>query len=431
MSDRLPAPSSPRRSSWTAVFAWAMYDWANSAYSTLLITVVLHYVQEIVLPDRRGPAAFAWGIGSAMFAAALLSPLVGAAADANRSKRRWLAVTALGGSAAALGMAAAPPDQPWLVLAAFVAMGLCFELSLVPYNGFLPEITTEATINRVSAFGFALGYLGGAIPLALIWLIVDRGRGAFGLSEAGVDRLGILLLGAWWGAFSLPALWVLRDRQPPPDRRATWTQTWRTAAGQVGRTLVHVRQFPQLMLFLVGFLFYNDGIQTVITQSNTLASKELQFSIHELFALVLAIQLVALPGSLLVGWLSDRVGQKPVLLGCLAVWVALPLTALVVHNKTTFWVLGLALALVLGGTQSVGRAIMGVLTPRRREAEFFGFFNVSGKAASVLGVVQFGAVMMATGNARWAAVSLLVFFLIGGALVWRVDLTEGRRQADP
>ncbi|MEN6558994.1 MAG: MFS transporter, partial [Thermoguttaceae bacterium] len=151
----------------------------------------------------------------------------------------------------------------------------------------------------------------------------------------------------------------------------------------------------------------------------------------ELFALVLAIQLVALPGSLLVGWLSDRVGQKPVLLGCLAVWVALPLTALVVHNKTTFWVLGLALALVLGGTQSVGRAIMGVLTPRRREAEFFGFFNVSGKAASVLGVVQFGAVMMATGNARWAAVSLLVFFLIGGALVWRVDLTEGRRQADP
>ncbi|MEN6407396.1 MAG: MFS transporter [Thermoguttaceae bacterium] len=439
MSDQLPASSSSAAALPEAsvpqiplgrVFAWAMYDWANSAYSTLLITVVLHYVQEIVLPDRCGPAAFAWGIGAAMLVAAVLSPLVGAAADANRSKRRWLAGTALSGAAAAVGMAAAPTDQPGLVLAAFVVMGVCFELSLVPYNGFLPEITTEATINRVSAFGFALGYLGGAIPLALAWLIVDRGRHFLWLNDADLDRLGILLLGAWWGVFSLPALWVLRDRRPPPERRATWSETWRTAAGQVGSTLIHVRRFPQLMLFLVGFLFYNDGIQTVITQSNTLASKELHFSIDELFALVLAIQLVALPGSLLVGWLSDRVGQKPVLLGCLVIWTGLPLTALVVHGKTAFWMLGLALALVLGGTQSVGRAIMGVLTPRRREAEFFGFFNVSGKAASVLGAMQFGAIMVATGNARWAAVSLLVFFLIGGAMVWRVDLAAGRRQAD-
>jgi len=411
------------------VWAWAAYDWANSAYSTLLITVVLHYVEEIVLPDRRGPAAFAWCIAASMLAAALLSPIVGAAADANRSKRRWLAVTASGGAAAAMAMALAPPDRPWLILAAMVVMGVCFELSLVPYNGFLPEITTEATVNRVSALGFALGYLGGAIPLALAWWIVRAGQKSLHYSEIDVHRLGILLLGLWWAAFSIPTIWVLRDRGIAPPRRASWGRTLRDALGQVGGTLSNVRRFPMLALFLLGFLFYNDGMQTVITQANTLANKELRFSINELFALVLAIQLAAFPGALLIGRLSDLLGQKPVLLGCLAVWSGLLVSALFIESKATFWMMGMVLAMVLGGTQSVGRAIMTALTPENRAGEFFGFFNVSGKAASVLGTAQFGAIVYLTGNSRLAAAALLVFFLVGAAMVWRVDIAEGRRQA--
>ena len=429
MSDEMPRSALRPPASAIEVFAWAMYDWANSAYSTLLITVVLHYLQEIVLPGRRGPAVFAWGIGAAMLVAAVLSPIVGAVADANRSKRRWLGGTAFCGAAAAVAMALIPPNQVWLVIAAFVLMGVCFELSLVPYNGFLPEITTEQTINRVSALGFALGYVGGAVPLAIAWFSVHFGQSSGWLSAADQHRAGLLLLGLWWGLFSLPTVLLLRDRGRPPERRAPLLRATRTALGQVGRSLANVRRYPALALFLLGFLFYNDGMQTVVTQSMTLANKDLAFSVDEMFMLVLMIQLIALPGSLLVGWLSDRVGQKPTLLACLAVWAGLLVAAGFVESKTSFWIMGGILALVLGGTQSVGRAIMGVMTPPAHAGEFFGFFNVSGKAASVLGATQFGLIVYLTTNSRLAAISLIAFFLIGGALVLRVNIAKGRRQA--
>jgi len=423
-----PSPLAGAASS-KVVFAWAMYDWANSAYSTLLITVVLHYLQEIVLPGRRGPAVFAWGIGAAMLVAAVLSPIIGAVADANRSKRRWLAGTAFLGAGAAAAMALLPPQEVFGIVAAFVLMGICFELSLVPYNGFLPEITTEATVNRVSAWGFALGYIGGSIPLVLAWLIVHYGQGIAWLGEAGPHRAGILLLGLWWGGFTLPTVLILRDRGPEPERREPPWRAVRHALGEVGRSLANVRRFPILALFLVAFLFYNDGMQTVITQAMTVANKDMSFSVDEMFWLVLAIQLVALPGSLLIGRLSDLMGQKPTLLVCLGVWIGLLAAVFFVESKTSFWGMGMVLALVLGGTQSVSRAMMGVMTPARHAAEFFGFFNFSGKAASVLGPTLFGAIIYATGNSRLAAISLSIFFLIGVAILVRIDVAEGRRQA--
>jgi MFS transporter, UMF1 family len=399
-----------------------MYDWANSAYSTLLITVVLYYIQNDVFPGDFGPVAFAWGICAGMLLAAVLSPIVGAVADANRSKRTWLAGTATCGAVAAIIMALCPPDQKWLVMAAFVSMGVCFELSLVPYNGFLTEIADERTINRVSALGFALGYLGGAIPLVVAWGIVHFGPSLGLPDEAAQHRAGILLLGLWWAAFSLPSILILRDRGPAPEHRAPLPRAARTALSEVGRTLANLRRYPALATFLLAFLFYNDGVQTVITQSSTVAIKEMEFSIDHLFLLILMIQLIALPGSLLVGWLSDRFGQRPVLLVLLAVWAGLLIAVALVQTKCGYWIMGAVLAMVLGGTQSVSRAIVGVLTPPERSGEFFGFFNVSGKAASVLGPLQFGAVFWLTGSSRAAALSLLVFFLLGGAIVAHVRI---------
>lgn len=424
------AETPPPTGSRAEIFAWTMYDWANSAYSTLLITVVLHYVQQVVATDKvTGPVLFAGCMSVSMLIAAVLSPIVGAMADANRSKRRWLAVTAIAGAVAAVLMGCAPSGALWLILPAFVAMNVLFELSLVPYNGFLPEITDERTINRVSAWGFALGYLGGSIPLLIAALVVRHGA-SLGLPEAAEqDRAGIIILGLWWGLFSLPSILILRDRGGPPERCEPLPRAARNAVRQVGRTLASLRLFPVLSLFLLAYLFYNDGIQTVFNQANTVATKSFDFSLSELCWMTLVIQWIALPASLLVGWLADRLGRKPTLLACLAVWIVL-IVAVVFITKDQLWVLAVVLALVMGGTQSVGRAIMGSLTPPQHAAEFFGFFNLSGKAASFLGPALFALVVWLTGgNAQLAALSILVFFLIGMGLLTRVDIKAGRQQA--
>lgn len=445
-------PGRPRE-----IFAWAMYDWANSAYSTLSITILVYYIMAIVVPGDWGPVVWAWGISLSMLAAALLSPILGAMADANSSKRKWLTATALPGAVAAVLLAVIPSHWTGVVVGLFVLTSFFFELSLGFYNGFLPEISDERTINRVSASGYALGYLGGGLALTLPLLVMMFGEPSFqqwlfvhldrevalrvmrfgewlGLSELPLSsqlRFGLLFMGLWWGLFTLPTLWILRDRGRKAQQKLPAGKAIGRAVGEVGRTLRNIRRYKMLALFLLAFLFYNDGIQTVISQSSTFATKtpELNFKPEQLILLVLMIQFLALPGAMLVGFLADRLGQKPTLMVCLCIWVGLVVAARFVGSPGQFWVLGAILALVLGGTQSVSRAIMGRMTPPKHTAEFFGFFNFSGKATSFLGTFLFGLIIWLTGNPRSAIVSLLVFFVLGWAIVALVNIEEGRRRA--
>jgi len=429
-----PAGGRPRE-----IFAWAMYDWANSAYSTLSITILFGYLTTVVfLPDDPwGPTVWAWGISLSMLLAAVLSPVLGAVADANRSKRAWLARTALPGAAAVVLLALVPPDRTWPIVALFITASFFFEISLGFYNGFLPEIADETTINRVSAWGYALGYLGGALALLLALSVIVYGErlGLPSYADGGAPvlplRIGILIMGLWWGLFTLPTLWILRDRGRAPGQKLPAKQAVGRAAGEVVRTLRNVRRYKMLALFLLAFLFYNDGIQTVISQSSTFATKtpEINFGTEQLILLVLLIQFLALPGAMLVGSLADRLGQKPTLIMCLAIWVGLVVAARFVSSPEQFWVLGAILALVLGGTQSVSRAIMGRMTPPKHTAEFFGFFNLSGKATSFLGTFLFGLIFKLTNDPRTAVLSLLVFFLLGWAIIALVNIEEGRRRA--
>ena len=428
------APGRPRE-----IFAWAMYDWANSAYSTLSITILFGYLTTVVFPpdDTWGPTVWAWGISLSMLIAAVASPVLGALADANCNKRGWLAISALSGAAVVVILALVPPERTWLIVGLFVAASFFFEISLGFYNGFLPEITDEKTINRVSAWGYALGYLGGALALVLALLVIAYGP-RLGLPNYPDEtppvvplRIGVLIMGLWWGLFTLPTLWILRDRGRKPKQRPATIIAVSQATGEVARTLRSVRRYKMLALFLLAFLLYNDGIQTVISQSSTFATKtpELSFQTDQLILFILMIQFLALPGAMLVGFLADRLGQKPTLMTCLGIWVGLVVAARFVVTPGQFWVLGAILALVLGGTQSVSRAIMGRMTPPEHTAEFFGFFNLSGKATSFLGTFLFGLIFWLTGSPRTAIVSLFVFFLLGWAIVSRVDIEEGRRQA--
>lgn len=425
----------PPRGSRSEIWAWAMYDWAGSAYSTLSITILVAYIKGEVFPGKLGTIVWGWGLGGTMFIAAVLSPVLGAIADAHASKRKWLAGTTIGGSLASYLMFFGTPDRPWLFLALFLVASLCFELSQGFYNGFLPEIADEKSMDRVSALGFALGYIGGGLALLIVitMFFVDPQmqfeEAALKLESQTIQRFGLALMGLWWGVFSLPALLTLKDRRAPsrdpePFRAAAWR-----ALGEVRNTIRNVRMYRMLAVFLVSFLFFNEGVQTMISQSSVFAMEVLAMKPGELAQVVLMIQFIAFFGAMVTGYIADKCGQKPTLMGCILLWIFELVAAFWVTERWQFWALAAAAAVVLGATQSVARAIMALMTPPDKTAEFFGFFNLSGRAVSIFGPVVFSTILVATGSPHWAILSLLMFFVVGLLILLPVDVRRGQAQA--
>lgn len=442
MNDVLPgnlpaAPSETPRSGKATrreLWAWASYDWANSAYSTLSITVLVVYVTKFTFPAEAGyhrdagALAWAYGIGFAMFLSAILSPMLGAMADAHASKRGWLAATALTGAAASL-LLGFMPTIPALVVALFLTAHLMLELSFGFYNGFLPELAGENDLNRVSSWGFAAGYIGGGLALALALLVFAIGP-SLGLATIEDQvRAGLVIMGLWWGGFAIPAILVLRDRGRPRKERTSFTTAASEAFGEVWHTLRSVRRYRTLTIFLLGYLFYNECINTVLTQASVFAERLLKMDLKELSLVVLLIQFAAFPGALFIGWLADRWGQYAALMLCLLGWTGLLIGAYFVTTKAHFWALAGVLALIMGGTQSVSRSIMGLMTPEAHTAEFMGFFSLSQKATSMIGPVVFATTLTYTDNPHLAILSLMPFILIGWAIVSRIDVKRGREEA--
>ncbi|MCI0360386.1 MAG: MFS transporter [Planctomycetaceae bacterium] len=413
------------------IVAWALCDWANSAYSTLLITIVVVYLQKFVLPDDPGILAYGWGLGVSMFISAWLSPILGAMADARANKRTWLLCTSYTGAACSVLMGLVPRDWqfgPVAFVALFFLASLAFELSFSFYNGFLPEIADEESMNRVSGYGYAAGYFGGGLALAVAIAVLMIGS-SYGLSDETGLRLGLVIMGLWWAIFTLPAAFILRDRNPPRGKALGLGATAQHAIGEVLHTLSRIRSYSVLALFLLGFLLYNEGIQTVMSQASVFAQNKLGMKAKDLAMVVLMIQFVATPAALGVGWLGDRIGAKTTLLACLTIWCGLLVAAFFTTTQTQFWYLGVVLAMVMGGTQSISRAVMGSMTPTAKTAEFFGFFNLSCRATSMFGPILFAQVFVWTDSANLAILSLLIFIVAGMTVVLCVNLPRGIAQA--
>lgn len=447
-----PGPLADRRERRREWRSWYFYDWANSAFVTTVGTVLLGpYLTEVAERAACGAVATAtepctqtlsvlgipvaagslasYTVTFGTLLSAFLLPVVGAIADRTSNKRRMLAVFAWVGSAAAALLAFSADDawQPLVVL--MIIAGICLGASAVVYDSILNDISAEDDRDHVSSRGWALGYLGGGLLLALNLGLLQFAE-TVGLSTEQAVQISFVSAGVWWAAWTLVPFFGLRDR-PPENVALAEGGLLRSSFSQLVVTLKDLRNYPQTLLFLVAYLFYNDGIQTVIASAAVFGSRELDLPEASLVLAILVVQLVAFVGALVLGRVAGRIGARRTILGAIVVWGLVSLAGFVVPagQLGPFLLLAVAIGFVLGGSQALSRSLYSTLVPRGREAEYFGLYQAAERGTSWFGTLTFGVVFQLTGSYRYSIVALLVFFVVGFVLLRRVDVARGIRDA--
>lgn len=414
------------------IFGWQMYDWAWSAFTTTVVTALLGpYLQELaddqggvsVLGlELDGASFFSFTVAAAAICQVVALPLVGAAADHTDQKRKLLLALAYAASAATAALFVLTGSTILLGSGLFIVAAVGFAAAGVVYNSYLPEIAPPELRDRVSAGGYALGYVGGGIYLALNFALI-----AFMDDTALAVRLSLGGTGLWVGFF----VWAftqrrLKDRpasSPRPPGQG-WLSLGVSATLATARKLW--RDHPVTFRYLMSYLIFNDGIQTVIAISTVFAADELGAEPQTLLLLVLMIQFVATPGAIGFGRAAERFGAKQALIVSLVIWSMLVIYAFIeLDSITKLWVMGVVLAFVLGGSQSIARSLFSQMIPADAEAEYFGFYEIASRGTTWIGPLVFGVVNEITGSQRQAIVSLIVFFIAGTALLLTVDVRRG------
>ena len=439
MSATLAVVSEAHKNDRRALRAWALYDWANSAYVTVVAGAVLpaYFVSEVVPGDtyrflgRDWAPDGLWGLvaGFGPLVMFLIIPILGAIADFSSSKRKFLMAFAVGGSVFAILLVLAGPGRVGTTIGLFLLAQMGFVGANVFYDGFLPDLTTDDTIDRVSSRGFALGYVGGGLYLLIaVALIYLEPFGAL------TTRIALGGAGLWWlgfGLWSIPRIPETGPSRPLPDRLLRYSKVGAYLRIGVGRTWATTRRlthFPQLLLFVVAFMLYNDGVQTTINISSAYAGSTLDLDLNVIILAFLIVQFIAYFGALGFGHLSYRLGVKQALLVSLGIWTGIIVAAYFLPEGQTLPFLSLAAVIrfVLGGVQALSRSLYGSMIPAEASAEFYGFYSVFSKFSAIWGPFLFAFIGAATGSSRNAILVLAAFFLLGGILLSRVDVDEAR-----
>ncbi|MYV56375.1 MFS transporter [Streptomyces sp. SID3212] len=412
---------------------WYFYDFACSVYSTSVLTVFLGpyltsvakaaadadgFVHPLGIPLRAG-SVFAYSVSVSVVVAVLVMPLAGAVADRTGRKKPLLAASAYLGATATAGMFFLDGDRYLLGALLLIVANASLSVSMVLYNAFLPQIAGPEERDAVSSRGWAFGYTSGALVLVLN-LVLYTGHDSFGVSESTAVRICLASAGVWWGAFTLVPLRRLRDRAVPGHGEGSVGTGWR----QLVNTLKDMRRHPLTMSFLLAYLVYNDGIQTVISQASVYGSEELDLDQTTLITAVLLVQILAVAGALGMGRLARSYGAKRTVLVSLAVWTLILGAGYFLPARTpvAFYALAAAIGLVLGGSQALSRSLFSHLVPRGKEAEYFSAYEMSDRGLSWLGPLVFGLAYQLTGSYRDAIISLVVFFVLGSVLLARVPV---------
>jgi UMF1 family MFS transporter len=406
-----------------------MYDFANSGYTTVVITAVFSAYFVAVVAGNAPWATFAWTLAlSVSYALVMLTaPLIGAWADAHASKKKLLWLTTLGCVGATALLFFAAPGALVLAIALVVASNFFFSTGENLIAAFLPELAKGKALGKVSGWGWGLGYVGGLVSLgaSLIYVTAAQGRGE---TAAQFVPVTMLITAAIFLAASLPTLIWLRERAEPQPRAATGLVA--EALGRVADTVRHARRYRDLARFLACLVCYQAGVQAVVALAAIYAQQAMGFTTKDSITLILAVNVTAALGAIAFGQVQDRLGHVPTIALTLVGWIATVVIAWWATDRGTFWVAANLAGLCLGASQSAGRALVGYLSPRDRRAEFFGLWGLAVKLSSILGPVTYGVTnWLSRGDHRLAMLITGVYFVAGLAVLVGVDPRRGRRAA--
>lgn len=419
-----------------------MYDWANSAYiTTAAVAILPNYFARAVVGEAgvdilgmnmSATALWSFMLGGAAFIVFLFAPVLGAVADFSSAKKRFLTSFAYAGSLFAMMLYFSKSGDVTLTVVLFLGSQICFVGGNVFYDAFLPQIASEDKMDSVSAKGYAFGYIGGSLQFAIALGLIAIQKTPE--NQAMAARIGMAMTGIWWAGWTLLTLKYLKEVKTPyelPEKYRHQPKILAYLTLGISRTIAtakKVGRFKHLTLFLVAYMIYNDGIHTVTSMATIYGTEELKLTTTALMVTLLLVQVVAIGGALIFSRLANRIGAKRSVMFALVLWSGVVTYGYFIHTATEFFILGMVVGVVLGGTQALSRSLYGAMIPEQASAEFYGFYSVFSKFSSIWGPTTFGVIKQVTGSARLAIISLMVFFIAGLILLGFVN--EAKAKAD-
>lgn len=411
--------------------SWMMYDFGNSAFATTIMAAVLpvYYSNVAASGLEEGLATSYWGYSQsiAVLIVAVLAPILGAISDFSAAKKKFLRFFAFMGIIASILLFFVGEGDYILASVLFIIGSIGFSGGNIFYDGFLPEVTDKKDIDKVSAGGYAYGYVGGGILLTINILMILNPHW-FGLPDTVVaTQLSFVSVGVWWFIFSIPLFKNMKEEKKVAVKR----DKSYVAIGftRVASTFREIKQYKQALIFLLAFWLYNDGISTIMRMA-TIYGAEIGIAGNDLIVALLITQFVGIPFTFFFGWLASKITAKKALYITLVVYMVITVFGYFMISALQFYALAIAVGMVQGGAQSLSRSIFGRMIPDNKHAEFFGFYGISSKFAAVFGPFIFAFVGQITGNSRYGILSLIFFFIAGIILLRFVDIDKGIEEAE-
>ncbi len=417
--------------------SWYLYDWANSAFSTTVISLFIGpYLTSIAENsadaagmislwgfEMRPGSLYPYAISFSVFMQVFLLPIVGGIADRIKSRNGLLAVFAYIGSISTICLYFVKDGRFALGAFLLIVANISFGAALVVANSYIQDLASPDKRDAVSSRGWASGYAGGGL-LLLLNLILYAGYESFGVTQAEAVRISLMSAGIWWALFTIVTVRGLRTLNRPVG--AVGTEALTVGFKELKTTIKDVRKYPETLKFLIAYLFYNDGIQTVIAISGTYAILELKLTEISLVIAILIVQVTALIGALLLAKLSDKIGSKKVILLTLLIWTLMVVITygLPAGQQNPYLAIAAGIGFVLCGSQALSRSLYSQVIPRAREAQYFSFYEISERGTSWLGTLAFGIAFGLTGSYRQSVLLIIAFFVIGGLLLLRVNIRQ-------